>query len=109
MGFESCKVEPDLWLKPKIRPEDGVKYYSYLLLYVDDILGIHHNADMVLQWLHQSFPHKLGFGNPVMYLCIKLCKTRLYNGVWAWAMSPTKYVGDEVRNCAVHLLSNYGG
>ena len=28
-GYESCKADPDLWLKPEIRPEDGVKYYSY--------------------------------------------------------------------------------
>ena len=28
LGYESCKANPDLWLKPDIRPEDGVKYYS---------------------------------------------------------------------------------
>ena len=32
-GYQSCKADPDLWLKPKIRQEDGVKYYSYLLSY----------------------------------------------------------------------------
>ena len=37
LGYESCKADPDLWLKPEIRPNDGVKYYSYLLCYVDDI------------------------------------------------------------------------
>ena len=30
MGYESCKPDPDIWLRPEIRPEDGVKYYSYL-------------------------------------------------------------------------------
>ena len=63
----------------------------------------------MLEWLHKSFPLKLGFSNPDMYLGAKLCKTRSHNGVWVWAMSPTKYVQEEVRNCAVHLLSNYGG
>ena len=37
MGYQSCKANPDLWLKPEQRPEDGVKYYSYILCYVDDI------------------------------------------------------------------------
>ena len=23
-GYKSCKIDPDLWLKPEIRPEDGV-------------------------------------------------------------------------------------
>ena len=31
LGYQSYKIDPDLWLKPEIRPEDGVKYYSYLL------------------------------------------------------------------------------
>ena len=37
LGYEYCKAEPDLWLQPEIRPEDGVKCYSYLLCYVDDV------------------------------------------------------------------------
>ena len=49
LGHESCKVDPDLWLKPKFRPEDGVQYYTYHLCYVDDILCIHHNADAMLE------------------------------------------------------------
>ena len=44
-----------------------------------------------------------------MYLCTKLRKTRLHNGVWVWAISPVKYVQEAVRNCAVHLAANYGG
>ena len=38
-----------------------------------------------------------------------LNKTRLLNGVWAWTTSPAKYVKEAVRNCIVHLLTNYGG
>ena len=49
MCYQSCKADPDLWLEPEVRPEDGVKYYSYILCYVDDILCIHHNADSVLE------------------------------------------------------------
>ena len=63
----------------------------------------------MLEWLCKPFPLKLGFGNPDMYLCEKLCKTRSHNGVWAWTMSPTKYVIEAVRNSIVHLRSNYGG
>ena len=43
-----------------------------------------------------------------MYLGAKLHKTRLNNGVLAWAMSPARYVHEAVRNGAVHLSSNYG-
>ena len=80
LGY-SCKADLDLWLKPEIRSEDGVKCYSYLLCYVDDILCIHHNANSMLEWLHKSFLLKPGFGNPDMYLGAKLQKTRLHHGV----------------------------
>ena len=76
---------------------------------MDDILCIHNSADSMLEWLHKSFPLKLGFGNPDMCLGAKLCKTRLHNGVWVWATSPAKYVQEAVKNCVVHLLSNNGG
>ena len=47
--YESCKADADLWLKLEIKAEDGVKYYSYLLCYIDVILYIHHNADSMLE------------------------------------------------------------
>ena len=87
--YQSCKADPNLWLKPEIRPEDGAKYYSYLLCYVDDMICIHHNPDSVLEQLHKSFLLKPGFGKPDMYVGVKLHKFRLRNGVWTWAMSPT--------------------
>ena len=102
------KANPDLLLKLKIRPEDGVKYYSHLLCHVDDILCIHHNTDAVLEQLHKSFPLEPEFGNQDMYLGVKLCKTRLHYGVWAWTMSPFKYVQETIRKFVAPLLSNYG-
>ena len=109
LGYQSCKADPNLWLKPEIRPEDGIRYYSYLLYHVDDILYIHYNADAVLERLHKAFPLKVGYVEPDMYLGAKLCKTRLHNGIWAWAVSAAKYVQEAVRNCILHLSSNYGG
>ena len=103
LGYQSCKADPDLWLKLETRPEDGVKHYTYL----NDILCIHHSADSMLKWLYKSFPLKMGFGKPDMYLGAKLHKTRLHNNVWKWAMSPIKYIQEAARNCAVHLAASY--
>ena len=64
LGYQSCKANPDLWLKPEIRSEEGV-------CFVDDILCIHHNADAMPEWLHK----------PDMYLGAKLHKSRLHNQV----------------------------
>ena len=109
LRYESCRADPDLWLKSEIRPEDEVHYYSYLQCYVDDILGIHHNADTVLQQIQKCFPLKPGLDKLEMSLSSKLCKSRLHNGVWPCVMSPVKYVQETIRDCAAHLAANYGG
>ena len=72
MGYQSYKADPDLWLRSELRSDNGAKYYSYILCFVDDIVCIHHNAYSVLERLHKSFPLKPGFGKPDMYLGTKL-------------------------------------
>jgi len=39
LGFESCKADPDVWLRLSTKV-DGSKYYQYVLLYTDDILAV---------------------------------------------------------------------
>ena len=29
MGFETCQADPDVWLKPNVRPTNGFEYYEY--------------------------------------------------------------------------------
>ena len=46
-----------------------------------------------------------------MYLGMKLKCMQLHNGIWAWSMSPSKYVKEAVRICkkyvARHLSKEY--
>ena len=37
LGYASCDDEPDLWMKPKYRPEDNLECNTYILCHVDDI------------------------------------------------------------------------
>ena len=70
------------------RPDDGHKYYAYILLYVDDILAIHHDAMSVLNEIHLFFHIKPeSKGDPTAYLGAKLRKVTLPNGVKAWSDS----------------------
>lgn len=39
LGYTSCLADPDVWMKATER-EDGTKYYSYILTYVDDCFVI---------------------------------------------------------------------
>ena len=45
-SYESCKADPDVWMKPKIKPNNE-KYWEYVLIYVDDILVMSHQP----RWL----------------------------------------------------------
>ena len=48
LGFLPCPADLDLYMKPMVRPEDEFEYYAYVLIYVDDVMVIHHDADTVL-------------------------------------------------------------
>ena len=66
------------------RPDDGHKYYSYILLNVDDILAIHHDAMSTLNEIYKFFHIKPeSKGDPTTYLGAKLRKVALPNGVEA--------------------------
>jgi len=105
MGYTSCKADPDLWFKAMTRPDDNFKYYAYILCYVDDILVMHHDPMTVLDKINGYMPLKpSSVGDPDIYLGAKLRRTRLQNGVWAWGLSPSKYVAQAVKNCEQHLL-----
>jgi hypothetical protein len=97
-------------MKEELRPDDNFKYYSYILVYVDDILVVHHDAMSVLAQINNYLPLKpSSVGDPDIYLGAKLAKTRLANGVFAWALSPSRYVNQAVKNCASHLSEKFDG
>jgi len=110
LGYQPCLADPDLWYKSQVRPDDGFHYYSYMLLYVDDCLAIHHDATTALNDLDKFFMMKKGsIGDPDIYLGAKLKKMKLPNGVEAWGMSPSKYVQEAVRNVEQHLDKHWHG
>ena len=60
---------------------------------MDGSLAISDDVIAALDWMDKLFMMKKGFiGDPDIYLGIKLCKVQLDNGVFAWVMSPVKYV-----------------
>jgi hypothetical protein len=69
LGWSSCIADPDVLLKPEIRPEDGHKYYAYCPLYVDDILVVHLDGLRSLVEIDYFFKTKEGsMRNPEFYL-----------------------------------------
>jgi hypothetical protein len=44
-------------------------------------------------------------GDPDIYLSPRLRQTQLANEIWAWGLSPSKYVAQAVKNCEKHLTN----
>ena len=58
----------------------------------------------VLNQINGYLPLKpTSVGDPDIYLGAKLKETQLPNGIYAWGLSPSKYVNQAVKNCQTHL------
>ena len=102
LKYESCKSDPDLWMREGVR-RDGTRYYEYILLYVDDVLYVNEFPKEVLKQLNHYFPIKSGsIGRPKIYLGTKISQVTLPNGVISWAMSSSQYIQDAVRNVVLN-------
>ena len=103
--FLTCPADLDLWMEPTVKPENGFNYYAYVLIYVDDVMVIHLDANNVLRRINKYFNIKpSSIGDPDIYLGAKLNKTRIENGVWARANSTEIYVKESVATVENYLI-----
>ena len=88
MGLQSCKADPDVWLRP-VTKSDGTTYYQYVLLYTDDILAIMDEPEKFLrEELGNYFTLKeKSIEPPFQYLGNKVSKVTLENGKECWSFS----------------------
>jgi hypothetical protein len=106
LGWHPCRDDRDIRMKAEICPDDGVLYWSYILIYVDDILCVHHDPGAPLEKLDEYFKMKEGsIQVPTFYMGSKLKKTFLPNCVVAWGMSSSKYVQSAVQNVIEYLVA----
>ncbi len=104
LGWQSCKADQDVWLKPEVRIGNRYQYYAYCLLYVcllyvDDIYIVHHDGVRMLNAIDGFVKTKAGsIRDHEFYLGAKLRPTTLSNGVHCWATSSSKYIQAAVAN-----------
>ena len=96
MGFTSSRADPDLWIRPAVKP-DGDKIYEYVISYVDDLIfqGLAPNAFM--DELGKRFTLKPGsIKEPDTYLGVDVKKFRIHNSdepeKVRWAFESTSYI-----------------
>ena len=91
-GFVSCKADPDVWLRPAVKP-DGTKFYEMALAYVDDSLVASLEPQKFMDRLSANYTLKEGSVKvPETYLGADIRLHELPNGDKAWALSSDTYV-----------------
>ena len=87
------------------KKDDGIPYYEYVLLYVDDALCCSMNAKHVLKnEISRYFYIKEGsVGPPSIYLGNKMSNVTLEGETNAWALSLSQYVQNAVANVEKQL------
>jgi len=109
-GYESCKADPDVWMKAEVKlsgeKPSGEKYWAYVLCYIDYLLVISHDPKVVIDYLLEKYTLKGGSVKaPDMYLGNKVRKWNIPDcddpEKPHWAMLSDLYikrVGTEVEN-----------
>ena len=67
-----------------VRPDDGFEYFAHVLIYVDDVMVIHHDTKSALRRIYKYFKlNTSSISDPDIYLGAKLKNMRLDNGLRA--------------------------
>ena len=107
LEFLPTKADPDVWRRAEVGT-NGRKYYSYLIIYVDDVLCIHENPSVVMDAIGQDFRLKNGVdSNPTSYLGADIRRWKYENEDGSlsqcWAMGSQNYIKEALRICEDQL------
>ena len=98
MEYRPSKADPDVYLKPAIKP-NGFRYYEMLLVYSDDVLSISHQPLEAINGIKSVFKLKGDKATvPEMHLGGGISEVENSNGTKCWTMSSEKYVKAAVSN-----------
>ena len=103
LGYTMTQADNDVYMKAVTR-QDGTKYYSYLVVYVDDILCCHHDPDLIMKRINGDFRLKGDLiEDPHMYLGNDVRKWNFTNHDGSdsdcWALGSKTYVSEALRIC----------
>ena len=86
LGYRSSYADPDVWMKPAVKP-DGFKYWEYILCYVDDIIHVNYDPMPTMKLIQSKFKFKNDkIEEPDMYLGARMTKMDNTDGEECWAI-----------------------
>lgn len=77
--------------------KDGNEYYSYLVVYVDDILCVHKDPDEMLRIINRDYTLKEPPSSPDMYLSADFSKCEIFDEemntiINSWSMAADSHI-----------------
>ena len=106
MGFVGTVADPDVYRRANAKP-DGFKYYEYILVYVDDVLIISHDANVHLERIQAEYElNPNSIGPPTRYLGAdvkRVTRPGDPTGKEYWSFSAYTYVRNAVKNVKLLL------
>jgi hypothetical protein len=108
-GFKGCLADPDVWMKPRVKP-NGDKYWEYVLCYVDDLLVICLDPQVTMDALSKSYTLKTGsVKEPDAYLGAEIRKWQVPGSnddpdSTCWGMSSDLYVKRAIAEVERELI-----
>ena len=104
LQYTPSKADPDVWIKPAVKP-DGTEYYAMILVYVDDCLHVHHDTKPLMDRLNQIYRLKEEPCEPDRYLGANIKKFIVGDTV-RHAMCCTDYVNSAIANLEKTLATD---
>ena len=97
IGYDPCEADPDVWMKSNTDGK-GRDYYEYVLIYVDDVLAISHEPNVIMNALTKLYRLKEPPEAPARYLGANMGKYEFADGGKAWYQSSDDYIKAAVKN-----------
>ena len=109
IGYLSTKGDPDVWIRPAVKP-DGTEYHEMVLCYVDDVLEILATPMKTIEGIKAVFKLKGDKTEvPDIYLGVSIHKVETADGTEFWMMSAEKYVKVAMDNVKLKLSKSNCG
>ena len=101
LGYEPCTgADDNVYLKPS-KDSNGNEYYSYLIVYVDDVLCLDKDPDRVLRMVNRDYRLKEPPAPPTMYLGADFSAYEVQVNddiqVKCWAMSADSHIKKAIQ------------
>jgi hypothetical protein len=105
LGFSSTLADPDVWIRPAVKM-NGHHYYEYIFVYVDDLLVLSEQPNVIMQGVGQAYRLKEGsVARPTTYLGAQIKEHRLADNPSkvVWSISAEKYLKEAIRVVVLDL------